>query len=151
MMEQTRKRVGERRVGETAVDGLLAGLAAGAVMLGVLVVAGWLVGLGPAVTVGRFDPAPAGRWLPGLTTHLAVSAVYGLLFALVVAGVVRLRPALARWTWLLGLGYGLLLWGMAQGFLLPGVGSPLLAIGALQMAPAHAVYGLLLGVLLARG
>lgn len=151
MMERTREPVSERSAGDTAVDGLLAGLAAGVVMVGVLVVVGWLLGEGPAVTLGRFDPVPAGRWLPGLTTHLAVSAVYGLLFALVVAGVVRLWPALARWMWLLGLGYGLLLWGMAQSVLLPGVESPLLAIGALQLAPAHATYGLLLGVLLARG
>ncbi len=48
-------------LGEAAVDGLLAGIGAGAAMAAYLVLAGLLMGEAPGVMLGRFDPASGGR------------------------------------------------------------------------------------------
>ena len=57
-MVRTEKTVDERRqtAGDAAVDGLLAGAAAGIAMAVYLVVAGLLAGEGPASVLARFDP-----------------------------------------------------------------------------------------------
>ena len=60
----------QQTLGDTAVDGLFAGLLAGGVMLAALTIAAWLTGEQPAALVGRFDPAFTGRWLPGLVALL---------------------------------------------------------------------------------
>jgi hypothetical protein len=43
--------------------------------------------------------------------------------------------------------YGLLLFALAELFLLPGTGSPLQAIPAANFALAHIVFGLVLGMI----
>ena len=106
MSQKTIQTQKHKTMGDTAVDGLLAGILAGLGMAAYLVLAGLLTGVAPAVMLGRFDPRQAGNWLTGSVAHLAMSGVYGIIFALLFWGLVRLRPSLARWGWLLGLALG---------------------------------------------
>jgi hypothetical protein len=140
----------EHGLGDTAVDGLIAGLVAGAAMALYLVLAGVLTRAGPLGILGLFDPGRVGNAVTGTLAHLAVSAIYGAIGALVLAGLRRLWPGLARLSWLAGLGYGLLLLGMAWWVMLPAVDSPLLQVTPIHFAIAHGVYGLVLGYWLGR-
>ncbi|HFQ92626.1 MAG TPA: hypothetical protein ENK32_01335 [Anaerolineae bacterium] len=139
-----------KRVGDTAVNGLIGGIIAGLVMALVLLAAGFLNGESPAVVLQRFDPAQANNWLVGLLTHLAVSAVYGLVFGLIALGLLRIRPSLARFSWLMGLIYGLVLYGIARAAFLSGVNSGLAQFTAVYLFVSHAVYGLVLGFIIGR-
>lgn len=145
MSDTAQRKRWEKSTGDTAVNGLIAGILAGLSMTAYLVLAGLLNSISPAVMLGRFDPGMVGHWLTGTLAHLAVSAVYGVIFALLFAVVVRMRGPLLRFGWLLGLVYGLLLLALARGVLLPMTGSPLLQIGTVHLLIAHAIYGLLLG------
>jgi len=135
----------EKKRGDTAVNGLIAGILAGLVMAAYLVLAGVLSDVPPAVMLGRFDPALEARWLNGTLAHLAVSSVYGVVFAFLFAAMVHIRPSLLRFGWLLGLVYGLALLTMARGVVLPIADSSLLQISTGHLLIAHAIYGLLLG------
>jgi hypothetical protein len=130
--------------GEAAVDGLLAGVGAGAAMAAYLLGIGWLVGEAPADMLGRFDPSAGGSALVGLLAHLATAGVYGGLFGLGWRILRRFWPRLPGA--LVGLVYGLLLYGLAQGVLLPWANSALLAIPPVHFAIAHLIYGLALGL-----
>jgi len=153
-MVRTEKTVGERRqtAGDAAVDGLLAGAAAGIAMAVYLVVAGLLAGEGPAVVLARFDPSGAGAASPliGAVMHLAVSAVYGLLFGLICRLIGRDRLAGRATGALMGLVYGLALLLVAQGLALISTEVPLREISTVHFAVAHMIYGLGLGWLVAR-
>ena len=59
----------EKNVGDTAVDGLLVGIAAGIGMIIYLLMAGWLAGESPLVVVNRFDIVGGGSWLVALLAH----------------------------------------------------------------------------------
>ena len=135
----------QKSVGDTAVDGLLAGLVGGVAMALFLVVIGWLSGAPPQTTLAYFAPAQTGSSLPGLLSHLAVSAIYGVVFGLLMGMVGRLRPSLLRWLWLWGVGYGLGLWLLGAGVVLTAVASPLVQIPAWEFAAAHLLYGLVVG------
>lgn len=135
-------------MGDAAVDGLIAGIGAGALMAAVLVVAGLLVGDGPGVVLGRFDPGAAASPVTGGLMHLAVSGVYGALFGLGRRLISGWQPLSRLPGWLIGLVYGLLLWAVAQASLLSGAESPLRELPALPFALAHVLYGLALGLLL---
>jgi hypothetical protein len=145
MSDAAQRVLRNKKVGDMAVDGLLAGILGGLAMAVYLILSGFFNGLSPTVTLGRFDPSSGGAWLPGTLAHLAVSAVYGVIFALLFALPFRRWPGLRRFGWLVGLAYGLLLMALAQGVLLPAAGSPLLQIGAIHLALAHALYGVILG------
>ena len=145
MSDAAPQTIREKKIGDTAVDGLLAGLLAGLAMTAHLVLTGLLIGIPAAVTLGRFDPGMDGGWLIGSLAHLAVSSVYGAVFALMFLLLVRRWGALLRFGWLIGLVYGLVLVALARGVLLPMVGSALLEIATLHMVMAHAIYGLVLG------
>jgi hypothetical protein len=140
---------GKKTWGDTAVDGLLAGLAGGLVMSLILVAADWLIGRSPLLSLGYFDPAGTGNWLTGLLAHLAVSALYGAGLALLLRGIWRMRPAWIRPTWLWGAVYGLLLWGVAAGAVLTpalsivevSVDTALTQIPGWEFALAHLLYG----------
>jgi|WetSurMetagenome_2_1015567.scaffolds.fasta_scaffold09827_6 hypothetical protein len=151
-MVRTEKTVGERRqtAGDAAVDGLLAGAAAGIAMAVYLMVAGLLAGEGPASVLARFDPARQGAPLIGAVIHLAVSAVYGLLFGLIYRLVGRGRLSGRTAGALIGLVYGLMLLLLAQGLTFIGAGTTLREIPVVQFAIAHLIYGLVLGWLVAR-
>ena len=151
-MVRTEKTVDERRqtAGDAAVDGLLAGAAAGIAMAAYLVVIGLVAGEGPASVLARFDPARQGAPLIGAVIHLAVSAVYGLLFGLIYRLIGRGRLAGRTAGALMGLVYGLALLLVAQGLAVVSMGVPLREISAVHFAIAHLVYGLVLGWLVAR-
>lgn len=136
----------KKSLGDTAVDGLVAGLPAGVGMAVVLTLTGLVSGRPPLVTLSYFDPAQSGRWLTGLLAHLAVAAIYGVVFALLLAAAGRLRPSVSRLVALWGVVYGLALLAVAYGVWLTAVPSPLAQIAAWQMALAHVVYGLGLGL-----
>ncbi len=131
-------------LGEAAVDGLLAGLSAGVVMAAYLVLAGLLMGEAPGVMLGRFDPAAGGAALTGALAHLATAGIYGAFFGVTWWLLRSLWPRLPGVA--AGLLYGLLLYGLAQGILLPWSKSALGAIPPLHFAVAHIIYGLALGL-----
>ncbi len=139
----------KKTIGDVAVDGLLAGMAAGLAMAGVVLVAGLLGGSGAAETLGRFDPGSDGSPVVGALLHLAVSGLYGVVFAL-LSRVIGGRFGGPRYGWLLGAAYGLLVWVVAQFVLLPRLGIALADISPAQLIPAHLIYGIVLGYLLGR-
>ncbi len=145
MSDTAQSALRNKGVGDTAVDGLLAGILAGLAMAVYLILNGHFNGISPAATLGRFDPSLQGNWVPGTLAHLAVSAVYGVIFALLFALPVRRWPALRRFGWLVGLAYGLILLALARGVLLPAAGSALLQLGAVHFTLSHALYGVVLG------
>jgi hypothetical protein len=151
-MVRTEKAVPERRLtaGDAAVDGLLAGAAAGIVMAAYLVVIGLLAGEGPASVLTRFDPARQGSPVIGAMIHLAVSAVYGLLFGVIYRLVGRGRLSGRAAGALIGLVYGLALLLLAQGLTFIGAGTMLREISAVHFVIAHLIYGFVLGWLVAR-
>lgn len=135
----------KRTLGDTAVDGLIAGLGGGMGMSLFLALADWARGGQPTATLGLFDPAQSGSWLLGLLAHLAVSGIYGVGLAVLLRGVGNVRPLPAKWSWAWGAGYGLLLWGLAAGTVLTAVASPLDQIPAWEFGLAHLLYGLVVG------
>lgn len=150
MSNNVRPVPGPARTGDTAVDGLLGGIVGGAGMAVYLVVGALLDGTAAAVPLGRFDPAQSGDWLRGLAAHLAVAGIYGVLFALAFAALLRLRPALRRYGWLAGLLYGLLLFAFAHGILFAAWPSDMVQFATAQLFVGHLVYGLLLGLEVSR-
>lgn len=134
----------EKSKGDTAVDGLIAGVVAGLAMALLLMATGLLNGTSPLVTLGYFDPGRAGQWLPGIPMHLAVSAIYGALFALLMRLIAPRRPSLTPQAWLAGLAYGLLLYGLAAGVIFKTFETPMRDIAAWQLVTAHLLYGLVL-------
>lgn len=139
-----------KTTGDVAVDGLLSGMAAGAVMAVALVVLGLVSGVGPGEMLGRFDPGGSGSPLVGGLMHLAISGIYGVAFALGLRLVTGRRPSLRRYGWLLGATYGLALWLAAHFVVLPGLDTALATIPPLHFIVAHLVYGGSLGYLVAR-
>ncbi len=140
----------DKTTGDVAVDGLLTGLLAGVVMGVFLVAADWVAGISPAETLSRFDPGAGASPLAGGLFHLALSGLYGVVFALVFRVLVRRWPALGRFGWLLGAVYGLLLWSAAQAVLVTGFNESLGAVPTTLFALAHVLYGAVLGLSLAR-
>ena len=125
-------------VGDLAVDGLLAGAAAGLVMLCYLLVAALWQGTAITALLAHFVPGPDGSPLAGAAAHLAVSGIYGALFTLaaqLLVGRSRL-PSL-----LLGITYGLLLLALARIAVLPGADLGLADFPALHLTLAHLLYG----------
>jgi uncharacterized membrane protein YagU involved in acid resistance len=128
-------------LGEAAVEGLLAGIAAGAVMLAYLLAFGVLSGESVAVILGYFSIQVPPNPFQGVLLHLAVSGIYGLLFGIVWRLLGRRLPA-----WGTALLYGLAIYLLARFVLLPESGSPLLDIPPLHFTLAHLVYGLVLAL-----
>jgi hypothetical protein len=153
-MVRTEKVASERSrtAGDAAVDGLLAGAGGGIAMAGVLVASGLLAGAGPAATLARFDPSGMGAASPltGALLHLAVSAVYGLLFGVIYRLVGRGRLADRTAGALIGLAFGLALFVLAQGLAATPAGAALREIPTLHFAAAHLVYGAVTGWLVGR-
>jgi hypothetical protein len=139
-----------RSIGDSAVDGLFGGAIAGILMAVYLVIAGLINGEDPGMVLGRFTPSGDGSSLLGAAAHLAVSAVYGAIFALILGQMGRLRPSLLRFSWLLGAAYGIGLWLAAEFVILPAVDSPLQLVPRIHFALSHLVFGLALGVAIGR-
>lgn len=140
----------KKTVGDVAVDGLLAGMTAGLVMGVLLILFGLLGGTSPLQMLGRFDPADGGSAAIGGLLHLAVSGIYGILFAIFLRFLTARWVALRRNGWLIGAGYGLALWLAAQFVFLPGLNTALTEITPLYFALAHLAYGAVLGYIMGR-
>src|SRR5215213_7721180 len=98
MIESKRLSYNERKISDTALDGLFSGLVAGVAMAVYLVIWGLVAGLGPGAVLGMFDPGERGVALTGALTHLAVASVYGILFGLIWWALRRaLRLGLPAW------------------------------------------------------
>jgi hypothetical protein len=142
----------ESKLGDTAVDGLFYGIAAGMVMAIFLVLGGALTGENPASLLTRFsmssDPGP----LTGLLSHIAMSSVYGILFSLAYQALKRFRPWSNRLPAALvaGLAYGLVLWLGAEIIFVDRIAVALKGIPGWQFLAAHLIYGLILGRLVYR-
>ena len=136
--------------GDAAVDGLLAGGAAGIMMAAYLVAAGLVRSEALPSIFGSFDPGPARSPLTGALVHLAVAGVYGLLYGLGRYLWNQSRRLGRLPGWLTGTAYGLLIWTVAQTVLLPGTRSPLQQLMPLVFLLGHVVYGLGVGTLFAR-
>jgi hypothetical protein len=136
--------------GDTAVDGLLGGALAGGLMAIYLIIAGLIGGDGVGVTMARFTPPGNSSPLVGTVAHLAVSALYGVFFALALAIIDRIWPNTSKLSWLLGAVYGLTLWLAAEFIVLPAADSPLQMIEPLHFALAHLIFGITLGLIVGR-
>jgi hypothetical protein len=140
-------------LGEAAVEGLFSGVQAGVLMAGVLVMTGLLRGRSPLAILEAFTPAPMNPSpLTGLLIHLAVSGIYGVIFAaiyyLVPRRFTRFSPG---WAFLVfGALYGLFLYLAAVLLILPGRLTSLGQIALPDFALAHLLYGLALGGLFFR-
>jgi hypothetical protein len=135
----------QRTIGDVAVDGLLAGMAAGLGMAAFLLLTGLLNGVSPVATLGRFDPAEGGSAVVGGLLHLTVSGIYGVVFALIWRVLSLQWPALQRYGRVIGGLYGVGLWLAALWIIMPLVNASLLSIPAVTLAASHAIYGIILG------
>ena len=137
---------------DAAAGGIFPGLLGGVVMALVLIAGGLLYGAAPAQVMGSFDSSVAaggatsdGLPLRGALNHLAVSCVYGSLFAVftrALAAFLRSPARVVVW----GLVYGLLLWLVAVTLLRQAAAS-LLTVNAPEVfLLAHLAYGLTLGL-----
>lgn len=140
----------KRSLGDVAVDGLLAGMAAGLMMGVVVILLGFLEGVGPLETLGRFDPANGGSAAVGGLLHLAVSGIYGAIFAIGYQFLAGRWARAKRYGWAIGMGFGLAVWLAAQFLFLPGLSSALADIPPWSFALAHLAYGAGLGYLVGR-
>ena len=150
MAERNGVLVKENTAGDTAVDGVLAGLVAGLISALLLILIGLISGDSPGTVLGRFDPSLAGNPLIGGLLHLATSAVYGMMFALLFRLIGRRWSGANRLVWLLGLLYGLLLLVIAEVVILSGFETMLGDFSTGAFAAFHIVYGLTLGIALER-
>ena len=133
-----------------AIDGLIYGLAGGVAMFLGLAIFTLFSGGSPATLLERFSTNGSTTPLQGLLSHLAVSAIYGLLFGTLIWPVLR-RFSSASWVgWLGGLAYAVFLLLLAQIAILPGVKSPLVQLPFWEWALGHGIYGLVLGGLFSR-
>lgn len=139
----------ETTIGDAAVDGLLAGAGAGLVMLAYLIVVGLTHGRALVGVLGDFDLGDGGTALTGVLTHLAVAAVYGVVYGL-GARIVPRRWRKRRVAWITGLLYGLLLLLLAQTLFLSNGGVSLSQVPLSHLVIAHLIYGLGLGILIHR-
>ena len=145
MVQQKRANMATKSLGDLAVDGLLLGLGAGLIMVALLLVAGMLEGATPVAVLARFGLPGSATAVTGLLGHLAVSAVMGLVWGVLYGSLLR-RVALPAW--LLGLGYGVVLYAGAALFVVSATG--LAEFAPLQLLVAHALYGVTLGLLSGR-
>ena len=134
----------EKSFSDKLIDGLFGGLLAGIAMALAMMFAALVFGEDAVSILGRFSTSQLTTPLNGLIGHLAVSgtygAIYGSLLGVLPGALRRLIPG-----WLAGLVYAALLLGLALGFVLPGLRSPLAEVPRVVLASGHLVYGLILG------
>lgn len=145
----TTNTVKETRVGDAAVEGLLNGILAGIAMAVWIVAVEWVNGIPPQTALGYFNPGENASPLTGLILHLAVAGVYGLVFGILTALVLRIRGMSPKSWWgpVLGALYGLIILGVAASIILPQTASELQTLPPWTMTVAHLIYGIGLGTL----
>lgn len=130
-----------KTLGELAVDGLLRGLAAGFMMMIVLLLTALFDGVTPMAAMSRFGFAAGDNALSGLLSHLAASAVLGAAWGMLYGTALHRLPLPA---WLLGVVYGVALFAGAAIFIVDATGFA--DVAQWQLLLAHVVYGLTLGL-----
>jgi len=133
-----------------AVDGVIYGVVAGVAMFSSLMALATLSGEAPGVILARFSGGGITSPLLGIFGHLGMSAIYGVLFGVLI------WPLLTRFSSrkisgvLGGILYAGILVFLAQFAILPGTNSPLSQFPFWQWALGHGIYGLVLGGLFVR-
>lgn len=133
-----------------AVDGVIYGLVAGTAMFASLTVLAILTGDAPGVILARFSSGGVTSPVLGILGHLGVSAIYGVLFGVLVWPLLTRFPSRKISVGLGGIIYAGLLLLLAQIAILPGTNSALSQIPFWQWALGHVIYGLVLGSMFAR-
>ena len=137
-------------IGDAAVDGLLNGAIAGVVMATYLLLFGVAAGAGVAATLSALDLGQGTSPVRGALIHLAVAAIYGMVFSLSYRLLGRGRSIGRGGNVLIGLAYGLLLWAITQIAFATGISVALSSLPTVHLAVAHLVYGAALGWLAGR-
>ena len=133
-----------------AVDGLIFGVLSGLGMYLVMTVLVLFSRNSVTTLLERFSTGAMTSPLQGLLSHLAVSAIYGMLFGALIWPILQRFSQQKLMGWLGGLGYGLLLLFLAQVAILPATTSNLAQLPLWEWALGHISYGLILGALFAR-
>ena len=137
-------------IGDAAVDGLLNGVVAGIVMAIYLVISGVLTGVGLVATLSAFDLGQGTSPVRGALIHLAMAAIYGMVFSLIYRLIGRGRSIGRGGNVIIGLAYGLLLWLITQIAFATGINVALGSLPTVHLAVAHVIYGVVLGWLATR-
>ncbi len=137
-------------IGDAAVDGLLHGVVAGAVMAIYIVLIGAMAGAGPAATLSAFDLGQDASPVRGALIHLAIAAIFGIGFSLIYRLIVQRRSIGQNASVIIGCVYGLFLWSIAQIAVAAGINVGLGSLPAVHLATAHVIYGVTLGWLVGR-
>ncbi len=136
--------------GDAAVDGLLNGAVAGVVMAIYLLLISAATGAGLVATLNAFDLGYGTSPVRGVLIHLAVAAIYGMVFGLACRVIARRQPIGRSGGVIIGVMYGLLLWLITHIILAAGINIALSSVPMPQLAVAHAIYGATLGWLVSR-
>jgi hypothetical protein len=137
-------------IGDAAVDGLLRGVGAGIVMAIYLVISGVLTSEGLVATLNAFDLGQGTSPVRGVLIHLAMAAIYGIVFSLLYRLLGRRRSIGRGGSVMIGLAYGLLLWLITQIAFASGINVALSSLPPVHLAVAHMIYGAALGWLTGR-
>jgi hypothetical protein len=137
-------------IGDAAVDGLLNGVVAGVAMAIYLVISGVLTGMGLVATLSAFDLGQGTSPVRGALIHLAMAAIYGIVFSLLYRLLGRRRSIGRSGNVMIGSAYGLLLWLITQIAFTAGINIALSSLPTVHLAVAHVIYGAVLGWLTGR-
>ena len=137
-------------IGDTAVDGLLHGVEAGIVMALYLLVVGVAAGMGLAATPSAFDLGQGTSPVRGALIHLAVAAIYGMVFGGIDRLIGRRRPIGRGGTIIIAAAFSLVLWLITQIAFAADIQVALSSLPAAHLALAHGIYGVTLGWLTGR-
>ncbi len=136
--------------GDAAVDGLLNGVIAGVVMAIYLLSFGVAAGAGLAATLSALDLGQGTSPVRGALIHLAVAAIYGMVFSLIYRLIGRRKPIGRGGTMIMGVTFSLVLWLITQIAFAAGINVALYSLPAAHLAVAHVMYGAALGWLTGR-
>jgi uncharacterized membrane protein YagU involved in acid resistance len=150
-MDTTKHITKTMSVGEAAVEGLLGGIGAGLAMGLFILGLGALLGASPLTVLTYFNAGDNVSPWTGLFTHIAVSGMYGVVFGIGLMLLARLMGSRTRDWWLVvGLVYGVLIFGIAESIILPDTHSALQDLPVWVMGIAHVLYGIILARLTTR-
>lgn len=133
-----------------AVDGVIYGVVGGVAMFLSLMALALLSGEAIGVVLERFRGGGLTSPALGLVGHFGVSAIYGLLFGILIWPVLRRFSSNRISGWIGGIFYAGFLVLLAQIAILPGTNSSLSQIPFWQWALGHGIYGLVLGSMFSR-
>jgi hypothetical protein len=150
MAERSKLTITNKSTGDSAADGVLVGLVAGVASGLLLVIIGLFSGDDPTVVLARFNIGLADSALVGGLIHMATSTVYGIGFGILYQTVYKRWLVIDRWSWLVGVLYGLLLLLIAEAALIAGIETGLREVPFLAFAAFHIVYGFTLGLAMKR-